>query len=257
MSAPGVAIDAIALPERLDRPGRLGPFPSAASALKFLLVSAVGALIALRWGPILWPPFLAVGLIVALHRRDGLTLDEQTYSYLRWRWRLAHPRASGHGGGPGPSGAYLRLANGRWAGGLEAGGLPLAFRPAEDAAHVFDAYRHLLRSISGPCVFQIGRLPLRAELYRPKVEAETPSERPAQQGYIELVRLLARRRHHRRVRCLLLSDPGPGATALPRLEREINAFRTMLEALEIPCQPLHGVELARALASGLSSTGAA
>ncbi|MGI0053181.1 MAG: hypothetical protein ACRECR_02835, partial [Thermoplasmata archaeon] len=65
----------IALPEGFDRKGRLGPFPSGADALKFLLVGAVGAIVALRFGVLLWPPFLAGGFLISVHRSEGGSPD--------------------------------------------------------------------------------------------------------------------------------------------------------------------------------------
>jgi len=246
--------ESIALPERLDRPARLGPFPSAASALRFLLVSALGALVALRWGPLLWPPFLAVGFLLEVHRPDGLSLDERVTAYLRWRWRsFRPPSAAGHRPAPNGSVALLRTPSGRWAGGFETGGVPVAFRPPEDAARMFETYRQLLRSTSGPSVIRLDRAPLRVERFRPSAPPGEAAERAAREGYGELVRLLARRRHLRRVRWVLWSEPGASTAVLPKLERELAAVSTALGALEVPHRRLRGAELARALGAEVSS----
>ena len=242
---PVVPPESISLPERIDRKGKLGPFPSGGAALKFLLVSAEGALIALRFGPLLWPPFLVVGLLFSVHRPEHPSLDEQMLGYARFRWRTM-------AGAPRPASPLPPPRDGRppgapCAAGLEAGGVPIAFLPPEDARRLFDLYRQLLRNLSGPVIVQLQRVPWRVEQFAPGRFTGGEEEGRARSGYAELVRLLARRRFHRRVQLLLL-DPGRGrSSARAELDEQLALAASALDVMDVPHRVIRGRELARAL----------
>src|ERR1700730_9474316 len=84
--------DAVALPAPLDRRMRLGPFPSARDALKFLGYVAVGILAATLATPAAWVPFLVVGFVLSVHKTDGKGFDDRLVDYVRWSWRTRSPR---------------------------------------------------------------------------------------------------------------------------------------------------------------------
>ncbi|HEV2318060.1 MAG TPA: hypothetical protein VGV89_10895 [Thermoplasmata archaeon] len=244
MSAPRGAEEGIVLPERLETRAPFGPFPSGGDALKFLLVSAVGALVGLRFGALLWTPFLAAGFLVAVHRRDGLSLDERAGHYLAWRWRSLRPRSSVARPGAAGVGSIVRSAHGRWAAAFETGGIPIAFLPTEVARRVYEVYRQLLRSTELSIHLCSTRSVIRAEPFLPRVLPAGESERSARAGYQEFVRLLSRRRQRRRCRVLLVSGPDGGVAAHARLQAALETWTGTLTELEIPVRRLRGSELA-------------
>jgi hypothetical protein len=250
------AAEPIVLPERLDRPARFGPFPSGSDALKFLVVSAVGAVVALRFGAILWTPFLASGLLLALHRPEGQSLDERVVSYARWRWRSGHLRTPTSGAASVRGRAVLALPSGEIVAALETGGIPIAFLPPTDAQRVFDAYRQLLRRTEARVYLEMGRTPIDVRAFLPALEPpQGLEERGARAGYAELVRLLARRRFRRRVRLLLVSPRKFGAPGLSDLESQVASFQELFAGLEIAHRRLAGSELAAAVRTPSTGTG--
>jgi hypothetical protein len=239
----------IELPGRLDRSGRLGPFPSGGAALKFLLLGAIGALIALRFGPLFWTPFLAGGFLLAVHRRDGRALDEVGLDYVRFRLRRTAGRSAGRLRRSNAVSGVGRTPAGRVAAGLEAGGVPVAFLPPLEASRLFDQYRALLRSNPSSLVLRVGRVPLRADPFLPRGgPAASAGEAAARDGYAELIELIAQRRCRRRVR--LLAVGGHEGSAGTRLESGLRAISASLEAMGVPHGRLHGDRLA-AVAPGL------
>jgi hypothetical protein len=243
------ALPVVELPERLDRPGRLGPFPSGGAALKFLLVGAVGALVALRFGPLLWTPFLAGGFLLAVHRRDGRSLDEVTVDYLRFRLRRRAPAGSGARPGTSRPCTTASTRAGRVAAGFEANGIPVAFLPPTDAARLYDQYRNLLRAHPTTLVLRVGRIPIRAAPFLPHGPLLSAGpEAAARTGYAELIELLAERRYRRRVRLLVVG--GTGRSAAARVESEMESIGRALEAMGIPHHRLRGARLL-SLAPGL------
>jgi hypothetical protein len=92
-----------------------------------------------------------------------------------------------------------RLTGGRLVAVVRTGGLPLAYRPPEELAEMFDRFRELLRATEGPLLVRSTSVPLREHPVLP-VPSEGPgAERLACEGYRELVSVLCRRRRTRRV----------------------------------------------------------
>ncbi|MHB8352458.1 MAG: hypothetical protein ACYDFT_07235 [Thermoplasmata archaeon] len=234
----------VALPEGFDRKSRLGPFPSGTAALKFLLIGAVGAVLALRFGVLLWTPFLAGGFLLSVHRSEERSLDERLVGYARWQFRRRRRRGSSS---PSMGAAPNRPGHGEppdRAIGLEAGGIPVAFLPPSDAARIFDAYRTLLRRLEGSLLLRVTSIPLTAQPFRPVPGPRgTPEEQAARTGYLELIELLARRRRRRVVRIRLL--PPVGAPAGGAAADELKVLSDALLALDIPFRLLSAAELAR------------
>jgi hypothetical protein len=247
VSAPRDRLDPIGLPERLDRGSRLGPFPSGSAAVKFLLISALGALVALRFGPLLWPPFLGLGALLTFHRPDAPAADEKFANWLRWRWRRSRPAELRRDGHPTRRPDLARLADGRLVGGLAAGGIPLTFRPAADAARIFRLYAQWLRTTGATVVITVGRRPIPSGAFLPQGRgARDPEELAAERGYAELVRLLTRRRSRRRVELLLIA-PAPGASGAGEMDAQLRACSDVLSELEVDHRRLRRGDLLRAV----------
>lgn len=247
MSAP-VEPPVVTLPAPVDRTLRLGPFPDARAALRFVLYVAAGAFVAVALGPVAWLPFLGGGFALTVLRPQGRALDEQLGAFVRWR---LGPRRSGSRG-PwrpiAPSARAARLRSGRWVAGVAAGGVPVAFLPPADARDLFDAYRRFLRANEDGLVLSVGAEPLSGRTVRlADPPATDGADGAARSGYDEMVRLLCRRRRRRRVD-VLLSVPADGPGAVERLTIRVGAIERELAGLGIPSVPLRGRFLANALA---------
>lgn len=237
MTEGGESALAVTLPEGFDRRSRLGPFPSATDALKFLVVGAAGAVLALRFGLLWWTPFLAGGFLLAVHRAEDRPLDERFAEYLTWRCRRRRPGAAG---GPLPAADGDRPPR---PAGLEVGGIPVAYLPPHEAERLFDSYRAFLRRVPGTLLLRVTSVPLPAGPFRPAAPARgTPEERAARSGYLELVELLARRKRRRVVRIQLPARAGSGPSGAAE---ELAALTDLLQALEIPFRRLSPADLAR------------
>jgi len=210
----------VTVPERLDRPLRLGPFPSAREAVKFVGAVATGAVVCLAVAPWAGLPIVVLGAAVVLWRPEGEPLDARAAAALRWAWRRQA------GGSPvtdpnvpapvAPSGT-LQLPDGREAVVLQTAGVPLAFLPPPELAHQFERYRELLRSVGSGLIVAATAVPIHAgSLLPPAPEGPRP-DRAALDGYRDLVTLLARRRSVRRV-LLALPQELPGPEGRRRLE---------------------------------------
>ena len=240
----------ILLPERLEPHRRFGPFRSASDGMKFLLVASVGALIGLRYGLLWWTPFLGGGMVLGLYRKDGRGIDERFGGFARWRLRRVrsgepHPARSAEGSG------VLRLRSGFVAAAIEAGGVPVAYLPAEDARRLFEAYCELLRAGIESFTLSVGSVPVRSPTLLPRTSPPSErADRPAHDAYREMLRVLARRRRMRRVTVLFLAPPGRDAVGA--LERAVSRWTSTLERLGVPARRLHGpaIERARAGAPG-------
>ena len=230
----------IPLPPRLSRRMRLGPFPSARDALKFLVFAAVGAILAARIGPIAWIPFLGGGFLLSVYKDDDRGLDDRLWAYLAWRC------SQRRGSGPGPPGLRVRgsvahLPGGPDVGVLAASGVPVAFLPPSEARRLFDQYRELLRSLDGGGVVHISHEPLDPRPFLPPNRPSTdPAELAAREGYREMVQLLCRRRNRRRSLMLLWSDARRGARTL---EQRLADAEARIAAVGVPVRRLSGPEL--------------
>ncbi len=232
----------VPLPDRLDRPARVGPFASGRDALKFLALGGFGALIALRFGALLWLPFLAAGLLLSVRRPEGESIDEQGAAYLRWRLAGEEPAR----GEPPPTGRAPRRF-GRWpdggaCAGFSTGGIPVAFLPSQEAERLFEAYRDALRGCDLELHLRVGRAPIRLVPMPAFPGGMGPEERAARAGYGELLELLTRRRRLRRVQLLLVAPSG--RASLRQLEDHLAHFARFFRAVGIPHRALHGHELA-------------
>ncbi|MCI4330789.1 MAG: hypothetical protein L3K19_02935 [Thermoplasmata archaeon] len=238
----------VALPEPTGRPLRLGPFPSARGALKFVTYAAVGGVVATLLGPLAWVPFVAGGFVFGSYQPEGRALDRRFADYCRWQWR------SRGAGAPPPEaqvrGGTIRVAGGRFLAVLATGGVPVAFLPPDDARRRFEHYRAILRSVDEGLFLRVGVEPLSHHPFLGRRAAgSTPAEGAAFAGYDELVRLLCRRRSIRRVDVYLFGR-SHAPTALPKLEAQVSAVRKGLEEMGVVARRLRGRELSHAVARG-------
>ncbi|HZY93215.1 MAG TPA: hypothetical protein VFG07_10665 [Thermoplasmata archaeon] len=239
----------IGLPAPVDRPQRLGPFPSARSALKFVAIAAGGALVASAVGPLAWVPFLGGGFLLTAGRDEGRTLEQQLGDFVRFQVRQ-------HAGGSRPR-RLPRLPRGvrvatidaaHTVGILSTGGVPVSFLPPADARTLFESFRELLRSVEGGLFVRVATQPLSSTPFRlPFPVASAADESQARSGYAEMVRLLCRHRRRRTVHVVLWTS-GTGAAERAALEGRMDALTASLRGLGLDPQPLQGEELARALA---------
>jgi len=231
----------VVLPERVDRRLRLGPFPSARDALKFLGYAAVGSLVALALSPWIGVGTIVLGFGVAIARVDGQSPDRRALAYLRYR--VGRPRRSAPVN-RGPVSALARrgfvaLADGRYAAMVRAGGTPMAYLPPADLAARFDRFREMLRSNVGDLILAGSLAPMRAGPVMPPPVARERMDHDAHGGYSSLIRMICHRRRVRRVDLLLASDEG-GPVGIERLEVRTGSVIERLAALEVPAQRLRG-----------------
>jgi hypothetical protein len=231
MEAPDTGPPVVALPEPVDRRVRLGPFPSARDALKFVCYAAVGAVLAPFATPYAWLPVLGIGFAVSVGRVDGEAVDERLARRLVWRLQR-------WGGGtvtPPPSSPPLRGSVARLAGGslvtvVRTGGTPLAYRPPEELGGLFDRFRELLRASEGPLIIRSSTVPLREGSVLPAVTGDSGADHAARTGYRELVSVLCRRRRARRVE-IFLGASTPGRDGKARLEDRTRSLVAQLAGL--------------------------
>jgi hypothetical protein len=224
----------VPIPERLDRPLRLGPFASGRDLLKFVTAAALASVVGLAVAPWAGILLLALGAVVALWRPDGEPLDERLASLARWTVRrtrtevaVSRPAASP---GPGGSRSVFAAADGRSVAIVRVGGVPLSFLPPADLARQFDLYRSLLRSLPFPISIHACAAPIFAGAVAPPDARGTEPERGPRAGYDGLVRLIARRRAVRRVHVALhAADRTPDGRA--RLETAVSLLCDRLREL--------------------------
>lgn len=227
----GDAAPAVDLPERLDRKLRLGPFPSARDALKFVAYAAVGALLVPFLGPVGWVPFVLVGLAVSLWRPDGEALDDRLARYLRWRGRrFSEGPAVTISPPPNPGRRAIVRLPASFAAVVRMGGLPLAYLPPADLARCFDRYRELLRAFDGSLILLSSRAPIHPTPFLPAEPTPLGAEGTARAGYRELVEVIVRRRHVRQV-FFAIATAEPGADGIARLETQVASLLERLRAL--------------------------
>jgi hypothetical protein len=235
----------VSLPEPTGRRLRLGPFPSAREALKFVTYAAIGGVVAGLVTPAAWIPFVGGGFVFATYQPDGRGLDRLFADYCRWRWR------SRWGGAPGPSarvrGGVMRIEGGPCFAVLAAGGTPVAFLPPDDARRRFQRYREMLRALDHGAFLRVGVEPIPAGPFvGPTASGADAAEREARAGYQALVRLLCRRRSVRRVDVYLAARVGDGEP-IARLEAQVSAVRIALGELGVAVRRLRGAELETAI----------
>lgn len=222
----------VGFPERFDRRMRLGPFPSARDALKFVAYAAAGALLVPFANPWVWLPVVLVGFAVSVWRPDGRALDERALVFLSWKARSVGSRRSMTRETPRVTvrQAVLQLAPHRYVAVLQSGGTPIAYLPPHDLARRFALYRELLRSVDTSFLALATTVPIRAQTVRPGTPPEHEAESSALSGYSELVTLLCRRRSLRRVYLVLGTLEGD-AEALRDLEGRVANLTERLGAL--------------------------
>jgi hypothetical protein len=231
MEGPGGGFPTVALPERVDRRVRLGPFPSAKDALKFASYAAAGAVLAPFATPFAWVPVLALGFAVSVWRPDGEAVDERLARVALFHLRQWIPRSmSGARSSVGMRGSTVRLAGGGHVAVVRTSGTPLAYRPPSDLAGLFDRCRDLLRSTEGPVYLQAGSIRIRDAPVRTLAGGTGAADVAAGAGYDELVLALCRRRSSRRVDVALRSDRD-GVEAERRLAQRTHALVEQLTAL--------------------------
>jgi len=222
----------VALPERLDRRLRLGPFPSARDALKFVTYAAAGAVLAPFVFPILWVPVVGAGFVVSVWKPDGRAIDERCLDFLAWRLRALRA------GSPRRSavrratlrGRLLKLAGGQFVAIVRAEGVPLAYLPPDELARRFDWFRELLRGTSASLTFLASSGPIRPTDVLPPAAPIGAADREARSGYAQLVDLISRRRAQRRIYVALTSS-GSGTDGLSELDRRADDLRGKLAGL--------------------------
>jgi hypothetical protein len=247
MGGPPDGPPSIPLPRPLDRRLRLGPFPSARAALKFLSYAAAGALLAPFASPALWLPVLGLGFLLAVWRPDGVALDELAWHALAWR--LRDWRGAAVTDRPPPAvvaRSFVRVGPGRPVAIVRAYGTPLAYRPPADLQGAWEAYRSILRGLPGPVAIRSTLAPIALAPLLPRAPADTSrADGEAAAGYRELVTLLCRRRSIRRVDVTLFAS-GEATGAPPELEAAVRSLSAGLAGMGIPSRRLTGAGLAEA-----------
>jgi hypothetical protein len=218
----------VRLPERMDRRLRLGPFPSARDAVKFLTYTAAGAVVAPFVGPFVWLPLVAVGFGIAVWHPDGQSIDARALTYVLWKARSFSrgvsltPRWSAV-----TRQGVVRLSPSRHAAVVRTAGCPVAYLPPTDLARRFEMYRDLLRTAEGRLAILATTAPIRVDPLLPPSVSSTGPDDAARKGYAELVRLLCRRRSLRRIYFALATD-STGPDALAQLEGQVASLTERL-----------------------------
>lgn len=233
-----------AVPERLDRHLRLGPFPSARDALKFATYAAVGAVLVPVLGVGVGLGVGAAGFVVAVWHPDDRALDERAVTYLAWTVRRKWGAGAMTPAAPSArvGGALARLDDGRIAAVVQAGGIPLAYLPPGELARRFEQYRDLLRSVDGPIAVTSTWANVLSTPFRPAAIRPGAPDAGACGGYTELVEVLARRRRLRRV-YVVLSTADPGPEGIGRLEAGATLVVDRLTAIGLRPERLRGPAL--------------
>ncbi len=249
MAAGADGLPVVALPERIDRRLRLGPFPSAQDALKFLCYAAAGAALAELASLPAGLAVVAVGFVAAVWRPDGRSWEERLLAFLRWQ---GHATAGGillSGLRPGRSArsGLLELGPADHVAVVRTGGIPITYLPPSDLARRFELFRELLRATDGRIAFLATLGSIRTAPFLPAPEDRRSEEAPARAGYSELVGLLCRRRFRRKI-YLVVGVGSGGAEARARLETEIVSLEERLTNLGLRPVRLRGrglIEAAR------------
>jgi hypothetical protein len=221
MSEPADDAPVVRLPERMDRRLRLGPFPSARDAVKFLAYAAAGAVVAPFVSPFAWLPLVGAGFGIAVWHPEGQAIDARILTYLRWKARsISGGAALTHRWSSITRHGVVRLSSSRYAAVVRTGGCPVAYLPPVDLARRFELYRDLLRSTEGRLAILATTAPIRVAPLLPLSSSSTGPDDAARRGYAELVGLLCRRRALRRIYLTLATD-STGPDALAQLEGRV------------------------------------
>jgi hypothetical protein len=236
----------VVLPERLDRSMRLGPFPSARAALKFVTYGAIGALLVPFAGALVWLPFLLGGFLVSVYRPEEKSPDERVLDLLRYRWRRSGAFALPPGRTGRARGSLIRLPSGCYVAIVETRGNPVLHLPPEEMEQLFRLYRDFLRGLDVGCAFVATLAPLSAIAFEPnRAAALDPLQSDARRGYDELVRLLCRRRFVRRI-FFAFGSPDRSAASVTQLEGRVAMAIGQLALLGVGPRRLRGAELKEA-----------
>jgi hypothetical protein len=237
----------VVMPERLDRRARLGPFPSARDAVKFIAYAAAGALLSPVTAPLLWLPVVFAGFLVSVWRPEAHALDERAAAALLWALRSRGGRRA-MSSTPNELVPRHRLVrwNGRYVAVVRAGGTPLAYLPPAELARRFEAFRSLLRTIGDSWATIVFGVSIHIGSIRPGATSGHEPERAARDGYSELIGQIGARRQLRRV-LLVLSDPDPGLEGIGRTEAAATRAAEQLAGLGIDSTRLTGRPLIEAV----------
>ena len=247
MAAGSDGLPVVALPERIDRRLRLGPFPSAQDALKFLCYAAAGAALAELASLPAGLAVAAVGFVAAVWRPEGRSWDERLLAFLRWKGHAAAGGILLSGLRPGRSArsGLLELGPSDRVAVVRTGGVPIAYLPPADLARRFELFRDLLRATDGRIAFLATLGSIRTAPFVPAPVDRRSAETDARAGYSELVGLLCRRRFRRKI-YLVVGVASAGGEALARLEGEVVSLEDRLTALGLRPVRLRGRGLAEA-----------
>lgn len=232
------------LPEPVGRKLRLGPFPSAVDALKFVTYAAVGAVLASITSPWVWVPAIVLGFAFSMVRVDGRPLDAEVAAALRWRLFPARgvPLNDARRGSRDLTRDVLRLSGDRHVALIRVIGGPIAYLPPAEMAQRFERFRKLLRSWNRPFSLRVSSDPMHPGPVAPGQLPDTGLDREATIGYSELVALLCRRRSVRRVE-LLVDVPGASPIEMTRSRAQIDSLLGGLASLGLQAAVLRGASL--------------
>lgn len=224
----------VPLPERLDRRLRLGPFPSARDALKFVTYAAAGAVAAPFTSPFLWLAVVAGGFAVCVVRSDGQAIDERALAFVLWKLRAGSggPRVTRAATSRITREGFVAIRPGQYVAIVRTGGTPVTYLPPIELARRFELFRHLLRSVGGGLAFLVTSTAMPPGPVLPNPLRSDHSDQAARTGYGELVNLLCRRRQIRRV-YLALSVERTGPDGLADLELRVAALIDRLASLGV------------------------
>lgn len=237
----------VAIPERLERRMRLGPFPSGRDALKFLCYAAAAAVVALLFDGWLWIPLATVAFAITVWRPNDQGWDEQVVTWLRWRTRRY--RAVRTMTARPPRGlvrqGLLELAPQRFVAVLQTSGVPVAYLPPDELARRFELFRELLRSVDDHFACVVAAIPIQTHAVWPDSTSSDLPDGEARAGYGQLVTLLCRRRLLRRV-YIVLGSVGADPDAIGRLEAQAGHLLERLGAIGLKTTRLRDRALAEA-----------
>jgi hypothetical protein len=237
----------VGLPERVDRRLRLGPFPSARDALKFLCYAAAGALLAPLVNVPIGLAVVAFGFLVATWQPDGQAWDERALAILRWKWRSGRREVpvTARSGNPLLRHGFVRLSSAQYVAVVRTGGIPMAYLPPAELSRRFEQFRDLLRATDGRFVLLSTLVTIHGSPFFPRAEGATGPDSESRSGYTELVQLLCRRRLGRRV-YIAVGSTMAGSEAVARLEGQVSSLIERLTAFGLHAVRLRDRELLEA-----------